>query len=151
MCIRDRPQAAMIRCTAGTPATYIQPAPETATPLAAAGCPQVRLAGFYEPLATSVRAYFQRCVPTVLSKWFRITRMKSHPSDKKINLKTVFTGRVAVGGLAVCPIPGISTILGRPSARGYHNDGCASSTTGNNCQGRDPGHIALDKKINSTC
>ena len=66
-----QPQAAMIRSTAGTPTTSAQPAPETATPLASAGCPQVRLARFTpqnQLLATSIRAYFHRCVPTELSK-----------------------------------------------------------------------------------
>ena len=41
------PQATMIRSTAGTPTTSVQPALELATPLASVGCPRVRLARFY--------------------------------------------------------------------------------------------------------
>ena len=58
-----QPQAAMIRSTAGTPTTSVQPAPETSTPLASAGCPQVRLARFTlqnQLLVTPIRAYFHR-------------------------------------------------------------------------------------------
>ena len=86
-----QPQAAMIRSNAGTPTTSVQPTPETANPLASAGCPQVRLARFTlqnQLLAISIRTYFRTCVPTALSKacyyrrhlpQLRITRVKSHP------------------------------------------------------------------------
>ena len=40
-------QATLIKSTAGTPTTSVQPAPELATLLAYVGCPQVRLARFY--------------------------------------------------------------------------------------------------------
>ena len=54
-----QPQA-MIRTTAGTPTTSVQPAPETATPLASAGCPHVRLARFCS--AKPIICYFFSCV-----------------------------------------------------------------------------------------
>ena len=60
-------QAAMIRSTAATPTRSVQPAPETATPFASAGCPLVRLARSTlqnQLLATIILAYFHRCVPT---------------------------------------------------------------------------------------
>ena len=87
-----QPQAAMIRSTAGTPTTSVQPAPETATPLASAGCPQVRLARFtlqnqllanpfvrisidvYRLRCPNACCYYRRRLPQL-----RITRMKSHP------------------------------------------------------------------------
>ena len=67
-----RPQAAMIRFTAGTPTPSVQPAPETATTLASASGPQVRLARFTlrnQLLATPIGASFHSCVPTALSEF----------------------------------------------------------------------------------
>ena len=118
-----KPQAAMIRSTAGTPTVSVQPAPETATPLASVGCLQVRVARFYS--AKPIISYFysgvfpyigtdcavqMHVVTTTVgvfrsTKYSGVTRMKLHPGDYKFNFKNVITWRV-VGGLAVCPIPG---------------------------------------------
>ena len=105
-----QPQAAMIRCIVGTPTTSVQPAPETATTSASAGCPQVRLAWFTlqnQLIATFIRAYFHRWAPTAPSKCMLLLPQASSavtnnrdeitPRDYKFTFKNVITGH-AVGG-----------------------------------------------------
>ena len=82
-----QPQAAMIRSTAGTPTTSVQPAPELATPLASVGCPQVRLARFYaaKPIISyfysDVFPYFQMCTDRAVQMHV-ITTVGVFPSTK---------------------------------------------------------------------
>ena len=113
-----QPQAAMIRCIVGTPTTSVQPAPETATTFAFAGCPQVRLAWFTlqnQLIATFIRAYFHRWAPTAPSKCMlllpqasselRITRMKSRPATINSISKMLSQGML-LGGVSYLPYPG---------------------------------------------
>ena len=108
-----QPQAAMIRSTAGTPTTSVQPAPETATstPLASAGCPQVRLARFtlqnqllanpfvrisidvYRLRCPNACCYYRRRLPQL-----RITRAISHPVTINSISKMLSQGVLLWGG-----------------------------------------------------